>query len=81
MCGGIIGALSMATPARIRRRGPRELLILACYNCGRIGSYTIAGMLTAAIGFAFSAAAGGAAAARVLLPAACGRPGRPGSRE
>jgi len=59
MCGGIIGALSMAIPEPVRRRGPRELLILTCYNVGRIGSYTVAGILTASIGFAFSAAAGG----------------------
>lgn len=67
MCGGIIGALSMAMPQPVRRRGPRELLILSCYNFGRIGSYTVAGVLTAAIGFAFSSAAGGVRGALQVL--------------
>ncbi|MEJ2760506.1 MAG: sulfite exporter TauE/SafE family protein, partial [Gammaproteobacteria bacterium] len=43
MCGGIVGALSLAMPAAVRHSRRRELLMLACYNLGRIGSYGVAG--------------------------------------
>lgn len=58
MCGGIIGALSLAIPAPVRRSRLRELLMLVCYNLGRIGSYGIAGLLMASAGFLLGAAAG-----------------------
>ena len=58
MCGGIISALSLAVPARADGGRGRELLMLACYNLGRISSYGIAGVLTAGAGFIFSSATG-----------------------
>jgi sulfite exporter TauE/SafE len=58
MCGGIISALSLAVPARAEGGRGREWLMLACYNIGRISSYGIAGVLTAAAGFIFSSATG-----------------------
>lgn len=42
MCGGIMGALSMAIPAHAKAR---RWLILLGYNFGRILSYTLMGML------------------------------------
>lgn len=42
MCGGIMGALSLAIPAEARGR---RWLILVFYNLGRIGSYTFMGLL------------------------------------
>lgn len=42
MCGGIMGALTMAIPAQAKaKRG----LILVAYNLGRIASYTFMGLL------------------------------------
>jgi hypothetical protein len=48
MCGGIVGALSMQAA-----QGRPALSIHLAYNCGRIASYTLAGALAGAIGFAF----------------------------
>lgn len=45
MCGGIMGALTMAIPADARRR---RLQLLLGYNLGRIGSYTLMGVLLGA---------------------------------
>lgn len=42
MCGGIMGALSMAIPAEAKTR---RWFILLSYNLGRIGSYTLIGAL------------------------------------
>jgi sulfite exporter TauE/SafE len=42
MCGGIMGALSMAIPAN--RRSSRWWILL-CYNLGRIASYALIGLL------------------------------------
>lgn len=48
MCGGIVGALSLqATPGR------GAVPIHLAYNAGRIASYTLAGALAGAIGYAF----------------------------
>jgi sulfite exporter TauE/SafE len=47
MCGGIVGALSLAMPGQ--KQGPR-LPILLSYNIGRITSYTIAGAIVGGIG-------------------------------
>lgn len=42
MCGGIMGALSMAIPASAQKR---RWQILLSYNIGRIGSYAVMGLL------------------------------------
>lgn len=42
MCGGIMGALTMAVPAEARTR--RWVLLLG-YNLGRIGSYSLMGLM------------------------------------
>ena len=42
MCGGIMGALSMAVPAREPRR---RFIILCSYNIGRLLSYVFMGIL------------------------------------
>jgi uncharacterized protein len=46
MCGGIVGALSLATPSRQQPRLP----LLLSYNGGRLFSYVAAGALFGAIG-------------------------------
>lgn len=40
MCGGIMGALTMAIPPEARAR---RLRLVLCYNIGRIASYTLMG--------------------------------------
>lgn len=47
MCGGIVGALSLAMPGE--KPGPK-LPILLSYNLGRVTSYTIAGAVVGGIG-------------------------------
>jgi sulfite exporter TauE/SafE len=47
MCGGIVGALSLAMPGQ--KQGGK-LAILLSYNLGRITSYTIAGAIVGGIG-------------------------------
>lgn len=62
MCGGIMGALSMAIPAdAIRRRW----VLLTSYNLGRIASYSLMGLI---FGFftSFVGAAGGVSWLRIL---------------
>lgn len=49
MCGGLMGALTLAIPAQ--QRGRRWRLLLA-YNLGRIASYTLAGLLLGSAGWA-----------------------------
>lgn len=51
MCGGLMGALTMAIPAE--QRGKRLRLLLA-YNLGRILSYTCAGLLLGLAGWAIA---------------------------
>ncbi len=46
MCGGIMGALSMAIPAQAKAL---RWLILCSYNLGRIGSYALIGVLAGAM--------------------------------
>ncbi len=46
MCGGIMGALSMAIPADAKAR---RWWILLCYNLGRIASYGLIGLLAGAM--------------------------------
>ncbi len=50
MCGGIIGALSLALPQHIREHKPRLWLFISSYNIGRIASYSLAGLLMGALG-------------------------------
>ena len=50
MCGGIIGALSLSLPAKIRDNKAQLLFFVATYNIGRISSYALAGLLAGAIG-------------------------------
>lgn len=58
MCGGIIGALSLSLPAEIRNHKPRLFLFVTTYNIGRITSYTLAGLLTGALGSGMLASTG-----------------------
>ncbi|WP_347331267.1 sulfite exporter TauE/SafE family protein [Marinimicrobium locisalis] len=51
MCGGIMGALSVAIPAEAR--GRRWLLLLG-YNLGRVSSYTLLGTLAGGLAGEFS---------------------------
>lgn len=62
MCGGIMGALSMAIPPSA---STRRWVILSAYNLGRITSYTIMGLLAGFFAAQF-AALGGAIVLRVL---------------
>ena len=50
MCGGIIGALSLGLPEKIRDNKLRLLFFVATYNIGRIISYSLAGLLAGALG-------------------------------
>lgn len=50
MCGGLMGALTMAIPAQQRRGWPLWRVLLG-YNLGRITSYGIAGALLGSIGW------------------------------
>ena len=52
MCGGIMAALSMgASQTSPGSKSGASLLILLCYNLGRIASYTLAGFLVGSIGW------------------------------
>jgi uncharacterized protein len=51
MCGGIVGALSLAG-------GQRRWLRLALYNLGRIASYSLLGAVAGGLGYAFQQIAG-----------------------
>lgn len=46
MCGGIMGALSMAIPAQAKAR---RWFILCSYNIGRVASYAVIGVLAGAM--------------------------------
>jgi len=48
MCGGIVGALSSGLDGRVRDSRWRYLAAQLAYNAGRIGSYTVAGLLVGA---------------------------------
>ena len=48
MCGGIVAALSFGVDNETKRK--QHFLFLVLYNIGRIGSYTVAGLLVGAIG-------------------------------
>ncbi len=47
MCGGIVGALSLQSPA-----GKPSFVVHLAYNVGRIFSYALAGLLAGAVGYA-----------------------------
>jgi len=49
MCGGLMGALTMAIPPEQRSR---RLQLLLAYNLGRISSYALAGLLLGMAGWA-----------------------------
>ena len=49
MCGGLMGALTLAIPAGQRQR---RLPLLLAYNAGRIASYALAGLLVGTAGWA-----------------------------
>lgn len=55
MCGGIMGALSMAIPAPAQSR---RVLILFSYNAGRIFSYVVMGIVVGAFAQQITAAGG-----------------------
>ena len=50
MCGGIIGALSMSLPERVRMHRGRLLGFVTTYNVGRIISYSFAGLIVGYVG-------------------------------
>jgi sulfite exporter TauE/SafE len=50
MCGGIASAFTFAIP-----KGKSHTPFIACYNIGRIASYTFAGAITGLLGSIFSA--------------------------
>ncbi|BAN49578.1 sulfite exporter TauE/SafE family protein [Metapseudomonas resinovorans] len=67
MCGGLMGALTLAIPPEQRAR---RLRLLLAYNVGRIASYTLAGLLIGLAGWAIAsspAAMGLRVVAAVLL--------------
>lgn len=49
MCGGLMGALTMAIPAEQRSK---RLRLLLAYNLGRVASYALAGLLVGMAGWA-----------------------------
>lgn len=53
MCGGIVGALSLALPER-QRHGFSLFLYTFAYNLGRIASYSLAGALVGLLGMSLS---------------------------
>ncbi|MBQ0776818.1 MAG: sulfite exporter TauE/SafE family protein [Pseudomonas sp.] len=50
MCGGLMGALTMAIPVEQRKGWPLWRILLG-YNVGRIASYSIAGALVGSLGW------------------------------
>ncbi|WP_235906714.1 sulfite exporter TauE/SafE family protein [Pseudomonas saliphila] len=50
MCGGLMGALTLAIPVEQRRGWPMWRILLG-YNAGRIASYTAAGALLGSVGW------------------------------
>lgn len=50
MCGGLMGALTLAIPVE-QRKGWRLWRVLLGYNAGRIASYTLAGALIGSLGW------------------------------
>jgi len=50
MCGGIIGALTVSLPEKIRNNRKRLIPYVTAYNFGRISSYSLAGALAGGFG-------------------------------
>jgi len=50
MCAGIVGALTLGLPERLRVHPGYMLPFMLAYNAGRIASYTVAGALLGGIG-------------------------------
>ena len=50
MCGSIMGALSLSLPVSIRDNRFRRFSFVSSYNLGRILSYSLAGLVTGAVG-------------------------------
>ncbi len=50
MCGGIIGALSLSLPVKIRNSKTKLFAFVLTYNVGRLISYCVAGLVAGAIG-------------------------------
>ncbi len=50
MCGSIMGALSLSLPASIRDNRFRRFSFVSSYNLGRILSYSLAGLVSGAVG-------------------------------
>jgi len=50
MCGGIVTALGLGLPAEVRNDNARLLLYSGGFNLGRVGSYTLAGLLAGMAG-------------------------------
>ena len=50
MCGGIITALSLGLPDRVRQHPWKFAVLVSCYNLGRILSYSLAGALAGVFG-------------------------------
>ena len=56
MCGGIMGALTLAIPAEAKKK---RWIILIAYNVGRIGSYALMGLMAGFFAQQFAALGGG----------------------
>ncbi|VAW52248.1 hypothetical protein MNBD_GAMMA06-193 [hydrothermal vent metagenome] len=58
MCGGIIGALSLSLPAKVKNNKIKLFGFVLSYNIGRLISYSIAGFIAGAIGTGILQSAG-----------------------
>jgi hypothetical protein len=70
MCGGIMGALSVALPESTRAQPVRLFGFLAAYNLGRVLSYTAAGALAGSLGLTLVSGSGSVEVGLVLRVAA-----------
>lgn len=50
MCGGIIGALSLSLPLKVRSSKPKLFSYVLTYNIGRLISYSFAGLIAGMVG-------------------------------
>jgi sulfite exporter TauE/SafE len=70
MCGGIMGALSVALPESTRAQPARLIGFLAAYNVGRVLSYGVAGALAGGLGLTVVSGTGSGEVGRALRLAA-----------
>ena len=70
MCGGIMGALSVALPESTRAQPARLIGFLAAYNLGRVLSYGVAGALAGGLGLTVVSGTGSGEVGRALRLAA-----------